>query len=110
MWSSNLQSERQDWKAAEISSKDIRRCWRTRRSDLDESLMRLCNLVSMRLINRESGRRMVDELSDLSGWRSGRQERTSGPARRQPEMWMILRSKSARLSNHRAWRRLRFWA
>ena len=54
-----------------MSSKDDCRCWRTRESDLDESLMYSCSLVSMRLMNRESGRRTVDELSELSGWRSG---------------------------------------
>ena len=85
-----------------ISSKDDCRCWRTRGLDLDKSRMCLCNLVSMRLTNRESGRRTVDELSELSGWRLGRQERASRPARRCPETWMIFKSKSVRSSNHQA--------
>ena len=50
-----------------MSSRDDYRCWRTRESDLDKSLMYSCNLVSMRLTKRESGRRMVNELSELSG-------------------------------------------
>ena len=74
-----------------------------RGSDLDESLIHSCNVVSMRLTNRELGRRMVNELSDLSKWRSRWQERASGPARRQPGTWMIFRLKSARSSNHHAW-------
>ena len=85
-----------------MSSEDDWRCWRTSGSDLDESLMCLCNLVSMRWINKESERRMVDELSKSSGWRSGWWERVSDPARRWPGTWMILRSKSARLSSHHA--------
>ena len=69
---------------------------------MDELLMCLCNLVSMRLINRELGRRTVDKLSELSEWRSRWWERALGLARRQPGTWMIFRSKSARLSNHHA--------
>ena len=83
-----------------MSSKDDCRCWRTRESDLDELLMCLCNLVSMRLTNRESGRRMIDELSESSEWRSEWWERASGPAKRQPGTWMIFRSKSTRSSSH----------
>ena len=55
-----------------------------------------------RLMKRELERSTVDELSESSGWRSEWQERTSGPARRWPSMWMILRLKSARSSNHQA--------
>ena len=62
-WSSNLQSERQDWKVAGMSSRDDCRCWRMRGLDLDELLIRSCNFASMRLTNRESGSRTVDELS-----------------------------------------------
>ena len=68
--------------------------------DLDELLICSCSLVSIRLINRKSGRRMVDELLELSGWRSGQQERASGLAKRWPRMWMILKLMSVRASNH----------
>ena len=50
--------------------------------DFDELLMCLCNLVSMRLMNRESGRRMVDKLLESLGWRSGQWEMALGLARR----------------------------
>ena len=53
--------------------------------------------VSMRLTKRESGRRIMEELS--SSWvgrRLGWQERASGVERRQPGMWIIFRSKSVR--------------
>ena len=109
-WSLYFQSERWDWKAARMSSRDDCRCWRMRGSNFDELLMCLCNLVSMRLMNRELEWRMVNELSESPGWRLGHQDRTSGPVRRRPEMWMILRLKSTRLSNHHAWWQLRFWA
>ena len=78
----NFQLESRDQKAKGISSKDDCRCWRTRGLDLDELLIRLCSLVSMRLTNRESERRTVDELSESLEWRSRRQERVSGPVKR----------------------------
>ena len=67
MWLSYFQSERQEQNAEGMSSKDIHRCWRTKGSDLDKLLMHLCSLVSIRLTNRESGRRIVDELSESLG-------------------------------------------
>ena len=109
-WLSYFQSERQDWKVAGISSNNDCRCWRMRGLDSDKVLMHSCSLVSMRLTNKESGRRIVDELSESSEWRSGWQERVSGPARRWSGIWMILRSKPVRSSNHQAWQQLRFWA
>ena len=39
--------------------------------DLNELLIHLYNLVSIRLTNRKSGRRIVNKLSELSGWWSG---------------------------------------
>ena len=61
-----FQSKRQDQKAAGMSSREDWRCWRMKGSDLDELLICSCNLVSMRLTNRDSRRRIVDELSELS--------------------------------------------
>ena len=97
-----FQSESRDWKAAEMSSRDDCKYWRMRGSDLDELLMCLCSFASMRLTKRESRRRTVNELSESLEWRSGRQERASGPVRRWSRTWMIFRSKSAKLSNHHA--------
>ena len=67
MWLSNFQSESRDWKAVGLSSKDDCRCWRTRGSDFDELLICSCNFVLMRLTIRESGRRMVNKLSESLG-------------------------------------------
>ena len=69
---------------------------------MDESLMCSCSLVSMRLTNKESGRRIIDELLESSEWRSEQQERTSDLAKRWPRTWIILRSKLARSSNYHA--------
>ena len=51
---------------ARISFRDNCRCWRTRKSDLDESAMCLWSLMLIRLTKRESERWTVDELSELS--------------------------------------------
>ena len=56
-----------------------------RGSDLDESAICSWSLVLIRLTKRESGRRTVNELSELSesfGWRSWQQERALDLARR----------------------------
>ena len=42
-----------------------------RELDFDKLLMCSYNLVLMRLTKRELGRRMVNELSESSGWRFG---------------------------------------
>jgi hypothetical protein len=49
--------------------------------------------VSMRLIKRDGGSRVTLSFSlSVAGMRSGRWERSSGPARSFPGMWVRLRS------------------
>ena len=67
---------------------------------MDELLIHLCSFVSMRLTKRESGRGIVNELSESLRWRLGQWKRVSGPARRWSRIWMIFRLKSARSSNY----------
>ena len=50
-----------------MSSREDCKCWKTRGSELDESLICSCSLVSMRLMKRESRRRTVGELSGSPG-------------------------------------------
>ena len=64
----------------------------------------------MRLMKRESGRRTISKLSELSGCRSEQQDSASGPVRSFPGMWTIFKSKSARSRSYPAWHPLNFWA
>ena len=58
----------------------------------------------MRLMKSEGGRRVTPLFSGVvEGRRSGRRERASGPASRDPGTWIIVRSKSARSRSQQAW-------
>ena len=84
---------------------------RTRGSPLDVEPMCWDRAVSMRLIKREGGSRVMPSLSmEDGGRRSGRQERASGPASNFPGTWTILRSKSERSSGQHAWHQFNAWS
>ena len=76
----------------------------------DAEEMQEWRTVLIRLTKRESGRRTVSELSELSRCRSEQQDSVLGPARSFPQMWMIFKSKSARSRSYLAWHLFSVWA
>ena len=72
------------------------------------SAMWAARVQSIIQTNIASGSWVTSELSlAVSGQRSGRRDRASGPMREVPGTWVNLRSKSARSTSQQACRRLR---